>query len=177
MKEQFAIATDRMDFSTARCDMETANKFISFIIEQALELGINLYILGKHDKRYKHILEIDNITQRYVIACLRKRTYCICGKVHDEYNTVYLHHYNNVNTIGGMDQDDGLKTPFMSLCREHHNLFHNRGKRHFEDLYHIEGVYLNPQLVYELLDTYPGHFKLFRKRLKEGYYDDAIVKR
>lgn len=176
MKEQFAISTDRLDFSTAKCDMETANEFISFIIEQALELGINLYILGKHDKRYKHILEIDNITQRYVIACLRKRTCCICGKVHDEYNTVDLHHYNNVNTIGGMDQDDGLKTPFMSLCREHHNLFHNKGKRHFEALYHIEGVWLNPQLVYELLDIYPNHFKLFRKRLKEEYCDGLIRK-
>ena len=96
--------------------------------------------------------------------------------MHNEYNIVDLHHYNNVNTIGGMDQDDGLKTPFMSLCREHHNLFHNKGKRHFEDLYHIEGVWLNPQLVYELLDTYPGHFKLFRKRLKEGYYDGLIRK-
>ena len=94
MKEQFAISTDRMDFSTARCDMETANEFISFIIEQALELGINLYILGKHDKRYKHILEIDNITQRYVIACLRKRVCCICGKEHNEYNTIELHHWN-----------------------------------------------------------------------------------
>ena len=57
MKEQFAIATDKLDFSTAKCDMETANEFISFIIEQALELGINLYILSKCDKRYKHILE------------------------------------------------------------------------------------------------------------------------
>lgn len=176
MKEQFAIATDRLDFSTAKCDMQTANEFIAFIIEQALEMGVNLYILGKHDTRYKHILEIDNITQRYVIACLRKRTCCICGKVHDEYNTIDLHHYNNVNTIGGMEQDDGFKTPFMSLCRDHHNLFHNKGKRHFEDLYHIEGVWLNPQLVYELLDKYPNHFKLFRKRLKEGYYDGLIRK-
>ena len=95
IKEQFAIATDRLDFSTARCDMETANEFISFIIEQALELGINLYILGKHDKRYKHILEIDNITQRYVIACLRKRVCCICGKEHNEHSTIELHHWNS----------------------------------------------------------------------------------
>ena len=101
MKEQFAISTDRLDFSTAKCDMETANEFISFIIEQALELGINLYILGKHDKRYKHILEIDNITQRYVIACLKKRVCCICGKEHNEYNTIELHHWNSVASIGG----------------------------------------------------------------------------
>ena len=43
MKEQFAIATDRLDFSTAKCDMQTANDFIAFITEQALEMGVNLY--------------------------------------------------------------------------------------------------------------------------------------
>ena len=177
MKEQFAIATDRLDFSTARCDMETANEFISFIIEQALELGINLYILGKHDKRYKHILEIDNITQRYVIACLRKRTCCICGKVHDEYNTVDLEHWKTVaSSAGTYENDDGLQNPFLTLCRQHHNEKHNIGVESFKNRYYIEGVWLNPQLVYELLDTYPGHFKLFRKRLKEGYYDGLIRK-
>ena len=137
MKEQFAISTDRLDFSTAKCDMETANEFISFIIEQALELGINLYILGRHDKRYKHILEIDNITQRYVIACLRKRACCICGKEHNEYNTIELHHWNSVASIGGYENCDGLKTPFMSLCAKHHQEFHSTGKETFKNKYYI----------------------------------------
>ena len=177
MKEQFAIATDRLDFSTARCDMQTANEFISFIIEQALEMGVNLYILGKHDTRYKHILEIDNITQRYVIACLRKRTCCICGKVHDEYNTVDLEHWKTVaSSAGTYENDDGLKNPFLTLCREHHNEKHSIGIESFKNRYYIEGVWLNPQLVYELLDIYPNHFALFRKKLKNGEYDDVIVK-
>ena len=174
MKEQFAISTDRLDFSTAKCDMETANEFISFIIEQALELGINLYILGRHDKRYKHILEIDNITQRYVIACLRKRVCCICGKEHNEYNTVDLEHYDNVNEIGGYEFDTGLETRFLSLCRHHHTEIHNIPKKEFLEKYHLEPVYLNERLVYELLGVYPNHFKLFRKRLKEGYYKGII---
>ena len=170
MKEQFAIATDKLDFSTAKCDMETANEFISFIIEQALELGINLYILGKHDKRYKHILEIDNITQRYVIACLKSRTCAICGRKGAD-----LHHWKTIASAAGTyENDDGLKTPFMSLCRIHHNEFHEKGQKEFEEKYHIEGVWLNPQLVYELLEVYPNHFKLFRKRLKEGYYRGII---
>ena len=174
MKEQFAISTDKLDFSTAKCDMETANEFISFIIEQALELGINLYILGKYDKRYKHILEIDNITQRYVIACLRKRVCCICGKEHNEYNTVDLEHYDNVNEIGGYEFDTGLETRFLSLCRHHHTEIHNIPKQEFLEKYHLEPVYLNERLVYELLEVYPNHFKLFRKRLKEGYYKGII---
>ena len=174
MKEQFAISTDRLDFSTAKCDMETANEFISFIIEQALELGINLYILCKYDKRYKHILEIDNITQRYVIACLRKRVCCVCGRPHNEYNTVDLEHYDNVNEIGGYEFDTGLETRFLSLCRYHHTEIHNVPKQEFLEKYHLEPVYLNERLVYELLGVYPNHFKLFRKRLKEGYYRGII---
>ena len=37
-KEQFAISRDLNKFSTAKCDMETANDFIAFLIEQALEM-------------------------------------------------------------------------------------------------------------------------------------------
>nr|DAP82538.1 MAG TPA: Putative HNHc nuclease [Caudoviricetes sp.] len=179
MKEQFAIATDRLDFSTARCDMQTANEFIAFIIEQALEMGVNLYILGKHDTRYKHILEIDNITQRYVIACLRKRTCCICGKIHDFENgdIVDLDHWNTISSsAGNYENDDGLQNPFIPLCREHHMIKHAIGKEEFQEKYIVGGVWLNEQLVYELLNKYPNHFKLFRKRLKEGYYDNLIVK-
>ena len=169
-KEQFALSKDLEKFSTASCDIETANDFIAFIIEQALELGINLYILGKHDKRYKHILEIDNITQRYVIACLKSRTCAICGRKGAD-----LHHWKTIASAAGTyENDDGLKTPFMSLCRIHHNEFHEKGQKEFEKKYHIEGVWLNPQLVYELLEVYPNHFKLFRKRLKDGYYRGII---
>ena len=164
-KEQFSLSKDLEKFSTASCDIETANEFISFIIEQALELGINLYILGKHDKRYKHILEIDNITQRYVIACLRKRVCCICGKKHNEYSTIELHHWNSVASIGGYENCDGLKTPFMSLCAKHHQEFHATGKETFKNKYYIEGVWLNVELVKELKKIYKNHFKAFKEKI------------
>ena len=136
MKEQFAISTDRLDFST-----------------------------GKHDKRYKHILEIDNITQRYVIACLRKRVCCICGKEHNECNTIELHHWNSVASIGGYENCDGLKTPFMSLCAKHHQEFHATGKETFKNKYYIEGVWLNTELVKELKKIYKNHFKAFKEEI------------
>ena len=165
-KEQFALSRDLGKFSTANCDMEMANDFIAFIIEQALENEINLYVLNKHDNRYKSILKVDKTTERYVIACLRAKTCAICGR-----KGVDLHHWKTIASAAGTyENDDGLKTPFMSLCRIHHNEFHEIGQKEFEEKYHIEGVWLNPQLVYELLEVYPNHFKLFRKRLKEGYY-------
>ena len=49
-------------------------------------------------------------------------------------------------------------------------------RKEFIEKYILEPVWLNEQLVYELLDKYPNHFKLFRKRLKEGYYDGLIRK-
>ena len=159
-KEQFAISRDLSEFSTAKCDMEIANDFIAFIIEQAMENEINLYILNKRDKKYKHILEIDKMTERYIIACLKSKTCAICGRSEAD-----LHHYNSVASIGGYEYDDGLKTPFLPLCRVHHSEFHMIGKTDFENKYHIQGIWLNEQLVYELLEIYPKHFKLFRKRL------------
>lgn len=171
MKEQFAIATDKLDFSTAKCDMETANDFIAFLIEQALENDINLYILNKQDKRYRHILEIDKMTERYVIACLKNKTCAICGRNAG----VELDHWKTVaSSVGNYENDDGLHNPFISLCSQHHTEKHDIGVESFKNKYYIEGVWLNPQLVYDLLKIYPGHFKLFRKRLKQGCYRDII---
>ena len=79
-----------------------------------------------------------------------------------------------MNQLGGYEFDDGLQTRFISLCHKHHLEKHNIGREDFSDKYHIEGVYLNEQLVYELLDVYPSHFKLFKKRLKEGYYQNIV---
>ena len=169
-KEQFALSRDLEKFSTANCDMEMANDFIAFIIEQALENEINLYVLNKHDNRYKSILKVDKTTERYVIACLRAKTCAICGRKGAD-----LHHRKTIASAAGTyENDDGLKTPFMSLCRIHHNEFHEIGQKEFEEKYHIEGVWLNPQLVYELLGVYPNHFKLFRERLKDGYYRGIV---
>ena len=171
MKEQFAIAYDLMEFSTSKCTMDQANEFIAYMIEHAIENDINLYIRNKREKKARHVLEIDFITQRYVIACLRKKMCAACGKIHNEYNTVELHHWKSVaSTVGTYEDDDGLSTPFISLCTFHHSEFHNIGVESFKNKWHIEGVWLNEKLVYDLLDIYPRHFKLFRKYLKEGKY-------
>lgn len=62
------------------------------------------------------------------------------------------------------------------MCREHHMIKHAIGKEEFQEKYIVGGVWLNEQLVYELPNIYPNHFALFRKKLKNGEYDDVIVK-
>ena len=88
----------------------------------------------------------------------------ICGKIHDEYNSVELHHWKSVaSAVGTYDNDDGLSTPFMSLCTFHHSEFHNTGIESFKNKYHIEGVWLNDRLVIDLKKVYPNHFKGFKE--------------
>ncbi len=112
-------------------DMETATQFIQFIIELGIQENRVLYIRDK-DKNYKHIRTIVPDIQKYVIACLRNRVCAICGKRHDEYNTVDLDHfYPKVVAIGGYAQCDGLKTSFLPLCREHHSEKENMGYKCF----------------------------------------------
>ena len=157
-KEQFALSRDLEKFSTANCDMEMANDFIAFIIEQTLENEINLYVLNKHDNRYKSILKVDKTTERYVIACLRAKTCAICGRKGAD-----LHHWNTIaSAVGTYENDDGLKTPFMSLCAKHHQEFHATGKETFKNKYYIEGVWLNVELVKELKKIYKNHFKAYK---------------
>ena len=177
IKEQFALTNDLDYFSTANCDIEMANNFIAYIIEHALENQINLYILNKNDKRYKHILDIDIIEQRRIIACLKAKVCAVCGSIHnpDSNKFIELDHYDNVSsTATTYDLDDGLQGRFISLCHKHHLEKHNIGRESFENKYYLEGIYLNEQLVYDLLDVYPNHFKLFRKRLKDGYYKNIV---
>ncbi len=154
---------------------DQATEFIQFVIENAIENGINLYIKDTKTSIIKHIRQIVPDFQRYVIKCLRERVCCVCGKIHDFKNdrVVDLEHFDNVSRIGGYDFDDGLQTRFLPLCRQHHTEIHNSDKKEFLEKYHLQAVYLNEQLVFELLDVYPNHFKLFRKRLKEGYYKNV----
>ena len=167
---EFSISPNKKNCLT----LEQATEFIQFIIETGIEHNINLYIQDKKTNVKKHIREIVPDIQRYIIKCLRERVCCVCGKRHDEYNTIDLEHYDNISsTSTTYELDDGLQGRFLTLCREHHSNIHSIPKNEFIENYHLQPVYLNEQLVYELLKIYPNHFKLFRKRLKEGYYKNV----
>lgn len=154
--EYFSISPSKKD----SCSKEIATDFITWVIEWSIKEGYNLIIHeGKgQNRRVKGAREICPDINRYVIACLRAKVCAVCGKIESE-----LHHVDNVNSIGGYEFDDGLKTRFMSLCREHHSLAHSVGQNEFDKRYHLNGVWLNPTLVMELKKVYPNHFKAFNE--------------
>ena len=92
------------------------------------------------------------------------KTCAICGAT-TEQREIDLHHWDSVNSIGGYEHDDGLKTRFISLCREHHTEFHNIEANAFSEKYHIDGVWLSENIVKKLKQDkiYPNHFKAFKE--------------
>lgn len=183
LKDMFGGMYEIGEFSLSRfkknpLTLDQATEFIQFIIETAINENINLYIYKPQEKKTRHIREIVPDIERYVIACLKNRCCAVCGLIHDFENgkIVDLEHYDNLNRLGGYEFDDGLQTRFLSLCRKHHTEIHSIPKQEFLEKYHLQAVYLNEKLVFELLNVYPNHFKLFRKRLKEGYYEGIIRK-
>lgn len=134
---------------------DLATEFIQWIIEWSIEQGYNIILHeGYGEKRtLKQARDIVPDIKRYVLACLRNKTCCKCGAT----NGVDLHHTPALGVP--YEQDDGLKTGFMSLCRKCHSEAHTRGLKEFEEYYHLQGVWLNPNLVNELKKIYKNHFR------------------
>lgn len=155
--EYFSVSTMKKN----SCSKEIATEFIQHIIEHSINQGYNLilHVGNGQNRKSKSARELVPDVQRYVIACLRNKVCAVCGRIEAD-----LHHWDNVNSIGGYKFDDGLKTRFISLCREHHNLFHAIGEKDFENKYHLQGVWLNPTMIVELKKIYKNHFKAFDEK-------------
>ena len=153
--EYFSLSPSK----TKAASKEAANDFITYIIEWAILNNYNLILHEGYgsNKTLRSVREVVPEIRRYVLACLSAKACAVCGTYHN----VELHHYDSVNSIGGYERCDGLKTRFMSLCREHHSLYHSIEQKEFENRFHIEGVWLNPNLVIMLKKIYSGHFQAF----------------
>lgn len=156
-----ALFIKQKTFSTAlyMLTQKQANDFISFMFKLALQYNVEL-------RRELIDLWIETNEARYTFIALKYRRCAVCGKVHDLENgvSIDLHHVNSVASIGGYEKCDGTKTPFLSLCREHHNEFHNIGKIGFRNKYKLKGIWLNKKVVESLLDVYPNQFKAARNK-------------
>jgi len=83
---------------------------------------------------------IDDVDD-YVYACLINKKCPICGKRAD------LHH---IDTVGmGRDRTEiiheGMEV--LPLCREHHEMIHQKGKAEFFKLYHLNGGILADKTI------------------------------
>lgn len=129
---------------------EEATKFIEFLIGFFFDNNIEIK---------KEIIDMmrKEDENRTIFMMLNHKKCSICGGYAD------LHHWDNVNRIGGYEHDDGLKTRFLPLCRKHHNEFHSIGDKKFSYKYKIMGIWLNETQVKILKDVYKNHFKAFGK--------------
>lgn len=162
--EHFSISPSKKD----SCSKEIATDFIGWLIDWSIKEGYNLIIHeGKgQNRRTRGAREICPDINRYIIACLRAKVCAVCGKVGAD-----LHHLPNLGVP--YEQDTGLLTGFMSLCREHHSLAHAIGPVEFKNRYHLQEVWLNPSLVMELKKVYKNHFSAFNE---DGYKKDIEIK-
>ena len=140
------------DFSVALklMSQEKANKFVSYLYELAIDMGIPL-----RSEIASLFAEQQNEVYNYI--CLKKKVCAICGR------TGELEHFDNVARVGGYKFDDGRQLRFMCLCREHHSEAHNIGKINFSKKYHIAGIYLKDKQIKELKKVYKNHFKAFKE--------------
>lgn len=150
--EYFSISPNKRNCASK----DIATDFITWLIEWSINQGYNLILhIGKGpNKKFKSAKDICPDISRYIIACLRNKVCAVCGRSNAD-----LHHTPALGVP--YEQDTGLLTGFIPLCREHHSLAHSIGLIEFENRYHLQGIWLNPTMVIELKKVYKNHFKAF----------------
>lgn len=151
--EYFSISPNKRNCASK----DIATDFIAWIIDWSIHQGYNLILhIGKGpNKRLKSTRDICPDISRYIVACLRNKVCAVCGRIEAD-----LHHTPALGVP--YEQDTGLLTGFIPLCREHHSLAHSIGLNEFENRYHLQGVWLNPTMIMELKKVYKNHFRAFQ---------------
>lgn len=130
---------------------EEANNFITWLFD---------FFLDKNIPMREEIAQLyaEQQNDKYIYSLLKNKKCAICGEKAD------LHHFDQASGISGYKYDNGLKTRFMPLCRNHHTEFHNIGMKEFVNKYHITGIWLDETKVKELKKIYPNHFRAFKEK-------------
>lgn len=130
---------------------EEANNFITWLFD---------FFLDKNIPMREEIAQLyaEQQNDKYIYSLLKNKKCAICGEKAD------LHHFDQASGISGYKYDNGLKTRFMPLCRNHHTEFHNIGMKEFVNKYHITGIWLDETKVKELKKIYPNHFRAFTEK-------------
>ena len=123
-----------------------AMSFITYLIDLFLD---NEIPMGKE----LHDLVIESEHNKFIYACLKNKKCAICGN-----GKVDLHHWDSVASLGGAKQDKG-QGRYISLCRLHHNEFHNVEAIEFYKKYKKKGIELSEDNIKELKKIYKNHFK------------------
>lgn len=111
-------------FSLSNAPMSLVAEFQRFLIR---------FILDNDVPVKRPLLEYVDDISHYVYMCLIHKKCVVCGKRAD------LHHIDTVGMGNDRTQVQHEGREVISLCREHHNEYHNSGKLNFYEKYHING--------------------------------------
>lgn len=128
MKNFYMEQTGDRYFSLSNCSMDTARKYISFLLDFALENGIILTdgIINRTD-------DLDHT----LASCLKYKKCAICGRKGE------IHHWDTVGMGNDRRYYDDSRNRKICLCREHHTLAHQQGSIRFAQNYHLYGIIWN----------------------------------
>lgn len=125
MKYEHMLKTGCEYFSLSDCSMTDAREFLNTLMEYALKEGVILTESG---------LERTDDIDTYLIQCIRYRKCCICGRPAD------IHHEDAIGMGNDRRHYDDSHNRIMALCRNHHTIAHQRGKKAFMEIYKVYGI-------------------------------------
>lgn len=134
LKFDFRLAEGVKSFSLSDVDMDTAGRFIDYLIKFCLRWDVPTKV---------PLIEYCEDIDHYLWHCLLYRKCAICGQ------DAEVHHVDRIGM--GRDREqvvhEGLRA--VALCRTHHNRAHSNQTRLFEQ-YHIYGIPLDKCLCERL---------------------------
>lgn len=125
MKYEHMLRTGCEYFSLSNCSITEAREFLNTLMEYALKEGVILTESG--------LQRTDDI-DTYLIQCIRYRKCCICGRTAD------IHHEDAIGMGNDRRYYDDSQNKIMALCRNHHTIYHQRGRDAFRDTYKVYGI-------------------------------------
>ena len=129
LKFMYIAQTGRDYFSLSDCTMDEAREFINFIIEFAIEHGVQLSDLA--------INRTDDIG-KYLYYCIKHKKCCICGRAGE------IHHEDTIGMGNNRNKVDDSNHRKICLCRTHHTQAHTLGVERFRKMYKVYGIVIRP---------------------------------
>ena len=139
LKAMFSAVKGKESFSMENHGISQV--FAGEFIEHILEFCFQNEIPFKYQQFHMH----SDIT-RTLFLYIKYRQCFVCGKSHAD-----IHHAAGLVGMGNKrNKHNHLKSRFMSLCREHHNLIHSMGLQAFMKEYHLIPIKVDNETLVDL---------------------------
>ena len=127
----------RFMFSLSDCTVSQAREYITYLIDFCLAEDVHTRV---------PLMDLADDLERYTYSAFSHKKCVICGKPAD------LHHVDQIGMGYNRKEKPQLGAMAMPLCREHHGEYHQKGRRVFEELYHVVPVPIDKRIasIYKL---------------------------